>query len=478
MFTQTGTSLTATSPHLPGVTLHGTLAGTSPGGAQQFDVTVSNSSPGSCPVAMTGSVLITSAGELTGSTSGTNTDCVEETDALTLQKGSTLVVAGVDVDGLTVDNVVVSLDGGALTRLDDVVFRNFPASVLQLRVTHPGAPAPFTFNHLTFQTTPATGFYLLATDTAADANVLTINLQDPTATDGPAHTLTQNGAVVHWLTNRADLAVQQTDAPDPAVVNGSVTYLATVTNAGPSTAQSVTLSDSLPNSATLQSATPSQGTCGPGPSGFVICALGDLAPGAAATVTVTVHPFNSETLINHVDVSSSVTPDPNVANNSWNELTTVLPLTADVSISVSHVPAQPVVGEPLTYAITATNGGPSTATTVVVTDTLPSGVTFVSVSDDNCSVYGTQVTCQAGSLAPGEFRTFTVVVTPHAAQPITNTATVSASPVGSGAGEQHGDRRRHGAGLRPLREPDVLGSVSVRRWTAGCLHRGGGRLQR
>src|SRR5260370_632429 len=52
---------------------------------------------------------------------------------------------------------------------------------------------------------------------------------------------------------------------------------------------------------------------------------------------------------------------------------------ADLSITKT-APATVVAGNQLTYTITVTNNGPSNATNVIVTDTLPAGVNFLSTS--------------------------------------------------------------------------------------------------
>jgi uncharacterized repeat protein (TIGR01451 family) len=62
-------------------------------------------------------------------------------------------------------------------------------------------------------------------------------------------------------TTAADLAVSQTDAPDPAIQTVNVTYTLTVTNNGPVTANDVTLEDAMPAGSGFVSATPSQGGC-------------------------------------------------------------------------------------------------------------------------------------------------------------------------------------------------------------------------
>ncbi|HEX7677272.1 MAG TPA: DUF11 domain-containing protein, partial [Thermoanaerobaculia bacterium] len=86
-------------------------------------------------------------------------------------------------------------------------------------------------------------------------------------------------------------------------------------------------------------------------------------------------------------------------------------------------------GLPLTYTIVATNGGPSTATGVTVTDVLPPGTTFQSATTGGACSGTTTITCNAGTLASGASATFTLTVTlPSTTGPITNTATVSAAP--------------------------------------------------
>jgi uncharacterized repeat protein (TIGR01451 family) len=98
---------------------------------------------------------------------------------------------------------------------------------------------------------------------------------------------------------------------------------------------------------------------------------------------------------------------------------------ADVTIKKTASSAVIRPGRDITYTLVATNNGPSTATNVVVGDDLPTGLSFVSASA-GCAAAGTAVTCNAGTLAVGESRTFTV--TAHIATTvngaITNTGTV------------------------------------------------------
>jgi uncharacterized repeat protein (TIGR01451 family) len=99
---------------------------------------------------------------------------------------------------------------------------------------------------------------------------------------------------------------------------------------------------------------------------------------------------------------------------------------ADLSITKSGAPDPALVGGTLTYTLSVTNHGPSTATGVTVNDPLPAGVSLVSATPSQGSCSGT-VTCALGTLTNGASATVTIVVHPTAKGTITNTASVSAN---------------------------------------------------
>ncbi|HWQ14122.1 MAG TPA: hypothetical protein VNL77_15090, partial [Roseiflexaceae bacterium] len=112
----------------------------------------------------------------------------------------------------------------------------------------------------------------------------------------------------------ADVGITKTGKPDQAVVGQNLTYTLTVSNAGPAPAPNVRVEDTLPESATFVSATPSQGSC-IRTGRTVRCSLGTLAAGGSATVTIVVRPSEATTLTNTAAANSGA-PDPNQQNNS------------------------------------------------------------------------------------------------------------------------------------------------------------------
>jgi uncharacterized repeat protein (TIGR01451 family) len=116
----------------------------------------------------------------------------------------------------------------------------------------------------------------------------------------------------------ADLSLVKTDAPDPAVAHAPLTYTLQVTNAGPGAAPGARVVDTLPTDVTFVSA--SAGCTNS--AGTVDCALGTLAPGASATVTITVTPRARGVLTNTATVGSAA-PDPDRSDNTATTQTTV-----------------------------------------------------------------------------------------------------------------------------------------------------------
>ena len=212
----------------------------------------------------------------------------------------------------------------------------------------------------------------------------------------------------------SDLSITKT-AP-PAFAGTDATWTIGVHNAGPSAADGAVVTDTFPAGFTIVSATTDSGTCTHAGQDLT-CTLGTIAAGGDATITVV-----TATAPGLVPPGQTFTEVPNTASVDYpgdtdpDNNTVTFPETLFAKAHV--VPVKTVSPSPLTqgglatYRITVTNQGPSVATGITATDTLPAGLTFVaSASDPRCSVAaaGTIRCTAAGPLAPGASTTFTVV---------------------------------------------------------------------
>jgi uncharacterized repeat protein (TIGR01451 family) len=147
------------------------------------------------------------------------------------------------------------------------------------------------------------------------------------------------------------------------------------------------------------------------------------------------------------------TAGTNVTNSAAETTTTTTigtPTTATATTAIGSTTTGPTltitksanatgtVGQNLTYTIVIGNTGAAAATGTTFTDTLPTGLTFVSATDSlggTVTNTGGTLSENIGSLAAGSADTITVVATPGsslAGQSITNTASASATNFNGG----------------------------------------------
>ncbi|MEA2604432.1 MAG: trimeric autotransporter adhesin [Acidobacteriota bacterium] len=114
---------------------------------------------------------------------------------------------------------------------------------------------------------------------------------------------------------------------------------------------------------------------------------------------------------------------------------------ADLSLTKSTNTPSMTTGGTVRYTLTVTNHGPSQATSVKVTDTLPAGMTFVSAAGTGwaCSRAASVVTCTRPALDPGAGPSIALQVTVRSGtKTLVNQATVSGATADPSGGNNAG----------------------------------------
>lgn len=264
-------------------------------------------------------------------------------------------------------------------------------------------------------TAPTIGGWL--TDTAtATASQIEIN-----TANNSANTST-------LVTSGADLAVGLTDTPDPATHSGLVTYTIGVVNNGTTTANSVSVSQTLPAGASFDTIVGSGWSCIPSGS-VATCTRPSLAVGAAPNITARVNtPASGSILTSTASIGSASPVDPILTNNTWT-VTTTLASTADLALTLTDTPDPVGLGGSVVYNLKVTNIGPST-TAATLTNTLPAGTTYLNISAPGwtCNQAGGLITCSHPALAVGPASDIYIYVTvPNFSTTLINSASVTGS---------------------------------------------------
>lgn len=223
-----------------------------------------------------------------------------------------------------------------------------------------------------------------------------------------------------------DLSITVPSALPTLVAGRPVTYTLVVTNAGPNAASGVTVSDTLPASLTLQTVSGSAGVnCGL-PS-TVLC-LSSTALAANGRITVTavanVDANLRGQIVNTAETyAQGVTQDANPLNDRIAITSTVV---GEANLALSKTGALAVIaGQRLTYTLTLRNAGPSAATNVLLTDTLPASLSYIAAdSSPECAEQAAGVICSIGTLGVNASHPITLVtrVRPDTRTQVNNSA--------------------------------------------------------
>ncbi len=213
-----------------------------------------------------------------------------------------------------------------------------------------------------------------------------------------------------------DLTIAKTDGLTHVRPGQLITYTVTVSNQGVQDAAGVVVTDQFP-AGDLQFVSASNGGVYDAKTHTITWQLGDVTGLDQQTITLnvvakvrTVVPAGAETVTNTVTVHDDGTsgPDAHPQDNTAHDTDRIL-AAPDLYVTKTDNLEYVKVGQQDTYTITGGNAGQQVGEGVIITDTLPPGLRFVSASNGGRLVNG-QVIWNVGNLAPGQRFSLTVTV--------------------------------------------------------------------
>jgi uncharacterized repeat protein (TIGR01451 family) len=227
------------------------------------------------------------------------------------------------------------------------------------------------------------------------------------------------------------------------VVGDEILYTLQVTNTGTYTGYTVTVTDDLPDQVTCQAVSGDSSPFG-GCDDPLVWSIPSLAVDATASlyITVTINEGSEgQSITNTGSVTGTNVPDPpedpdpvcpdgSPPDPISGECPTMPVQSADLAVSKGVDDASPEEGDTIVYTISVTNNGPHSTTGVVISDTLPGGVTYVTSTATQGSYNDGTGLWTVGTLHDSDVGTLTITATVDedtAGQTITNVAEISAS---------------------------------------------------
>lgn len=205
------------------------------------------------------------------------------------------------------------------------------------------------------------------------------------------NTVTGNATAV-----AADLSLSQSNAPASINYAESFIYELTVANNGPLPATDATLTSELPAGLTVTNIESGRGRCQTTANGMT-CTWDELGIDEVASVQLALTSGIGGDIESEFSLSANEV-DPDTSNNALSITTNVI--ATDLSITVIDAPASIRARQNLTYTLSVSNNGPSPASNVVVTHTVPATVSLTTAVSPQgpCSLSGQTVVCQFNTL--------------------------------------------------------------------------------
>ncbi|MGL5066529.1 MAG: DUF7507 domain-containing protein [Sarcina sp.] len=260
----------------------------------------------------------------------------------------------------------------------------------------------------------------------SDATGTLVNTANVTSTTADPNLTNNTDTVITPIEQLADMSIIKTGSPDPVIAGEQLIYTLSATNAGPSNADNVNVTDIIPLNGAQYSLN--------GGITWLLwtgnIALGKFIPGQIINVLIRgIVPQDTVGNINNTATVSSTTADP-VPGNNTDTITIKVDTLADISIVKTASPDPVIAGEQLVYTLVVNNGGPSDALNVNIADVMALNNPEFSL-DNGLSWNVWSGNINIGTLAAGNSRTVLLRgdVPINITGAIDNTATVtSATP--------------------------------------------------
>ncbi|MDM8521432.1 Calx-beta domain-containing protein [Anaerolineales bacterium HSG6] len=239
----------------------------------------------------------------------------------------------------------------------------------------------------------------------------------------------------------ADLEIRKSVNPSNANPGDTITYTISFTNNGPHLATEVIITDTIPVSVNVTSVI-SNGTIAITDTDAVtptyVFSVANMLINDTGTITFVgtlSDPLTAGTFTNTVEITTT-TVDSDTLNNTATAAITVSG-SPELTLTKTVNDDTPMAGSLITYTIVVSNGGMVDATGAVISDTMPTGLTFagpVTVEPTGAGTTGTPTDIvTALTITAGEMITLTMPVTVDASvvgnTVITNLAWVTSSEV-------------------------------------------------
>ncbi len=417
------------------------------------------------------------SGALVGTVIVNTADSDLDTAQVVFQSADLVIVKAVSpatpiVPGDLITYTLTYSNAGTVTALDVVITDIIPISLTNVTFVSSAPITPTPGVTYTWQVAP------LATD---EGGIITITGRlNPTrnwgssslfantvtiATTTAETNLANNTSTVTTTVQTADVLITKS-GPTTVFPGGQITYWPIFyKNMGPAAAASVLITDTLPVGVTYAGDTSGLPTTVVGQ--VVVWTVGTLESNQSNSFFLVVNTsptLPAGTRLDNTIAIGTQTPESDYANNQPPATRTIVQA-ADVVVSkIAPSTARP--NRPVTYTIAYTNTGNFVADDVVVTDTLPNGVSYASANPAPSSILGPVLTWSLGSLNLGSSGTITLIGTISASVPsrtvLTNTVQISTSTPES-------DQNDNQAQAVTTVVPDVPYTVTVIAYPPGIL---------